>query len=259
MRRISVTSHGVPLEICATEISILERAGASLPVGTQATPHSTTAASYDFRKHPSEELHTLFIDGIRLVGPAPLDDVFAVFEPHLIMRIAERAPHHTFVHAGVVQFRGRGILFPGYSFAGKTTLVAELVRAGALYYSDEYAVLDSGGFAHPYPRPLQMRKPGERTQTAIPIGDIGGIAGTDPIGIDLVAFCTYKPHGRFRPRAVTPGRAALEMLKYTMSARYAPEAALRALQCVVTSATLLKSTRGDASQVIGFLDERFPP
>jgi hypothetical protein len=33
--------------------------------------------------------------------------------------------------------------------------VAELVRAGATYYSDEFAVLDSRGRVHPFPRPSE--------------------------------------------------------------------------------------------------------
>lgn len=257
-RRLCITAHGVPIEICASEAPILERIEAGLPEGSRRTRRTRDAASYAFWKHPSQARYGLTIDGAWLAGPALLDDVLAVFEPHLIMRIAERAPHHTFVHAGVVRFHGRGIMLPGYSFAGKTTLVAELVRAGALYYSDEYALLDRDGFAHPYPRPLQMRKPGERTQTSIPVGEIGGVAGSEPIAIDLVAFCTYKKGGRFRPRTVTPGRAALEMLQYTMSARHAPEAALGALQRVVTGAALIKGTRGETSQVIDFLAKRFP-
>lgn len=251
-------SHGVGFQISATATALLERIEAALPVGTRRTNRFLDAVSYEFAKHSSQSLYSLTIDGVWLAGPASLDDVLAIFEPNLIMRIAERAPHHTFVHAGVVRFHGRGIMFPGYSFAGKTTLVAELVRAGALYYSDEYALIDRDGFVHPYPRSLQMRKPGEDIQTATPVDEIGGVAGNDPMTIDLVAFCTYKAGGHFRPRTVTPGRAALEMLQYTMSARFAPEAALGALQRVVTNATLLKGTRGDTSQVIDFLTRRFP-
>ena len=257
MRHLSVISHGVPLDISADDETTIERVRALLPVGTRETPRAAGNASYVFAKKRSTEHYTLTIDDARLAGPAPLDDVFSIFEPHIIMRIAERAPHHTFVHAGVVRFHEHGVMLPGYSFAGKTTLVAELVRAGALYYSDEYAVLDSEGFAHPYPRALQMREPGERTQTAIPVGDLGGTAGTAPLAIDLVAFCTYRFDGHFRPRTVTPGRAALELFRYTMSARHAPEAALGALQQVVTRAKLVKGTRGEASEVIDFLDELF--
>jgi hypothetical protein len=34
------------------------------------------------------------------------------------------------------------------SYSGKTTLVSELIRAGATYYSDEYAVIDERGRVH---------------------------------------------------------------------------------------------------------------
>lgn len=256
-RLLSIEAHGVHVEIYANEASLLGRLEARLPFGARRARRAANPTSYAFWKHPTHALYALTVDGEWLAGPVGLDDVLAVFETNLIMRIAERAPNHTFVHAGVVCFRGRGIMFPGYSFAGKTTLVAHLVRAGALYYSDEYALLDRDGFAHPYPRPLQMRRPGEMTQIPTAVGEIGGVAGKEPIAIDLIAFCTYEPDGHFRPRNVTPGRAALEMLQYTMSARYAPEAALCALQRVVTNATLLKGTRGDTSQVIDFLAKRF--
>ena len=67
-----------------------------------------------------------------------------------MVHVANYAPDRVFVHAGVVAWRGRALVLPGTSFAGKTTLVAELVRAGAIYYSDEYAVLDEQGRVHPY-------------------------------------------------------------------------------------------------------------
>ena len=126
--------------------------------------------------------------------------MFEFFEPHF-MRIAERAPNHTFVHAGVVSFRGNGIMLPGFSFAGKAALIADFVRVGALYYSEEYAVRDRDRFARPYPRLLQMREPGERVQTSIPVGEIGGIASKDAISIGVVAFSTYKLESRFHPRS----------------------------------------------------------
>jgi hypothetical protein len=42
-----------------------------------------------------------------------------------------------------------------------------------------------------------------------------------------------------------------------MSAQHAPEATLSALQRVVASETLLKGTRGEASQVIEFVADTF--
>jgi hypothetical protein len=71
-----------------------------------------------------------------------------ILDAELRMYIALNAPEHVFVHAGVVGVGERAIVLPGRSFAGKTTLVAALVRAGAEYWSDEYAVLDADGLVH---------------------------------------------------------------------------------------------------------------
>src|ERR687894_479249 len=50
----------------------------------------------------------------------------------------------------VVARGGRALVRPGPSLSGKTTLVAALVRSGAAYLSDEFAVLDPEGRVHPY-------------------------------------------------------------------------------------------------------------
>ena len=71
--------------------------------------------------------------------------------------IAEVARNRVFVHAGVVGWKGRAIVIPGRSYSGKSTLVSELIRAGAAYYSDEYAVFDSRGRVYPFAKPLEMR------------------------------------------------------------------------------------------------------
>ena len=72
------------------------------------------------------------------------------------------------MHAGVVGWKGWALVLPGKSGAGKTTLVAELIRAGATYYSDEYAVLDERGRVHPYARPLAVRVDGWRQRRRTP-------------------------------------------------------------------------------------------
>jgi len=67
--------------------------------------------------------------------------------------IALWARRRVFVHAGVVAWQGRAVLIPGRTLSGKSWLVRALVRAGAEYYSDEFAVLDARGRVHPYPLP----------------------------------------------------------------------------------------------------------
>ena len=97
-QRLSATAHGVQIEICASETSVLDCVRARLPGGSRKTAHATGVAEYAFWKHPTEDFYALSLNGTWLVSPAPLDSVSEFFEPFLIMRIAERAAKHTFVH-----------------------------------------------------------------------------------------------------------------------------------------------------------------
>src|SRR5262249_36246454 len=101
--------------------------------------------------------YAVYVNGALLMWSTTSEACLRTFEADVQLHVAEMAPERVFVHAGVVAYQGRGILLPGRSFAGKSTLVRELVQAGAQYYSDEYAVLDADGAVHPYPRPLSIR------------------------------------------------------------------------------------------------------
>ena len=127
------------------------------------------------------------------------------FEADVQLHVAEMAPDRVFVHAGVVGYRGRGILLPGRSFAGKSTLVAELVRAGAEYYSDEYAVLDSAGGVHPYPRPLSIRQAGGPGVTKQPVAPWAGARDDAPLPVGLVVVSKFRSGGEWRPQRLSPG------------------------------------------------------
>jgi hypothetical protein len=168
------------------------------------------------------------------------------FESDIQLYVAERAPRRVFVHAGVVGWRGLAILIPGRSFSGKTTLVAELVRAGAEYYSDEYAVLDAEGRVHPYARPLAVREGGGMRQTRRPVEEFGGRAGTGPLLVGLVIVSRYARGVRWRPRRLSPGEGVLEMLSNTVSARRSPGRALTALTKAAGQAAILAGPRGEA-------------
>jgi hypothetical protein len=62
------------------------------------------------------------------------------------------------VHAGAVAWRGRGVVLPGATGSGKTTLVAGLIRAGFSYLSDEAALVDPrSGRLQPFPKSLTLR------------------------------------------------------------------------------------------------------
>ena len=86
-------------------------------------------------------------------------ELFDVFENYATLVVAYFAQSDVvFVHAGVVGWRGRAIVIPGRTHTGKSTLVAALLEAGAVYYSDEMAIFDSDGRVRAFPVPLVMRQ-----------------------------------------------------------------------------------------------------
>jgi len=103
-------------------------------------------------------LHILYADGERIARNTELDHVLAALETDLHRYVAETSPGHDISACRRCRWQGRAILLPGRSLSGKTTLVRELLRRGATYYSDEFAVVDDFGNIHPFPRPLGSAK-----------------------------------------------------------------------------------------------------
>ncbi len=142
---------------------------------------------------------------------------------------------------------GSRSILPGFSHAGKSTLVAELVRAGATYYSDEFALLDPEGYVHPFTRTLQMRRPGSSEQTPLPLAQLNGQAGRDPLPIALVIFTEFADGARWAPETLPPGRAVLEMLLHAVPVQRTPARVLATLTATVRNATAWRSKRGEAA------------
>ena len=146
-----------------------------------------------------------------------------------------------------MQATAGAILIPGPSFSGKTTLVAALVRAGAAYYSDEYAVLDERGLVHPYPKPLSIRDGGLHG-TDHEVASLGGKAGTDPLRVAVIAVTSYRPGARWEPERQSPGTGAMALLANTVPARDRPAQALAAVRQAAASAVVLEGERGGAAE-----------
>ena len=118
------------------------------------------------------------------------------------------AKERLFVHAGVVGWQGHAILIPGRSLSGKTTLVKTLVEAGAMYYSDEFALLDREGYTHPYPLPLSICT-ADGAVTKTPVTMLGGQVGREPLPVKLIVMTEYIHDAPWRPRTLSPSQAML--------------------------------------------------
>lgn len=97
--------------------------------------------------------------------------------------------------------------------AGKSLLVSELLRRGATYFSDEYALIDAEGWVHPYPRPLLLRD-GQDSFPVLPTEWNQATAHTAaPVG--WILSLVYQPASIRRLTAVPKSHALLTLLRNT--------------------------------------------
>ena len=252
----SFISYGVRVGLRVNDAAILPDVIERLPPGWKTSSASVVDHLYSVIGGGAKEdskvrrLNLAYWNLLRIARPRKFAELLDGFESHVQLTVAEHAPRRVFVHAGVVGWNGRAIVIPGLSYAGKTTLVHQLVRAGAVYYSDEYAVIDACGRVHPYPRPLGMRSPGSSESKKVSAEEIGATIGTRPLRIGLVLSTGFKKGARFRPRELSRGLGVLELLANTVSARTQPHLALEALPKALESAQILKGARGEASEIV---------
>jgi hypothetical protein len=262
---ICFASYGLRIGIRVNQPEVLKRLPLLLPPGWKMTSAPSVDRIYSLWVGRTDRSSRVLQSNVLYAGAAPLaqapelDEILVRLEADLELLVAETAPRRVFVHAGAVGWCGRAILLPGRSFSGKSTLVEALVRAGATYYSDEYAVLDARGRVHPYPKPLSLREAGGQSTRRCTAEALGGRTGSGPLPVGLIAFCEYRPAGRWRPRWLTPGRAALALLAHTVPAIRKPQAVLTTLRQLLWQAAALKGMRGEAELMAKELLRRLDP
>jgi len=250
----SILAFGVRIGVRTNRPEVLPRVSEYLPPLWKPTPVSYVERLFSLKiggtgaRRNKREFHELFEDLEQGTRSRSLRRVLEDFERRVKIYVAEMARRRVFVHAGAVGWRGRAIIIPGRSMSGKTSLVAELVRAGATYYSDEYAVLDPRGRVHPYPQPLEIRDQFSYKQRKCRVEEIGGVTGTKPLPVGLVLVSRYKSGVRWCPRQLSAGTGVLELLANTVPARRNPEIVMTTLQAAVSEAIVVKGPRGEAAE-----------
>jgi hypothetical protein len=182
---ISIHAFGRRIGIRTNAPEVLDRVEELLPPGWEPGCSPLVDHLFSLRVGLSsrpvrvKNFHLLYGGFTLLARSFDLDEVLRALESHRHLYVGECASNRVFVHAGVVGWRGRAILLPGASRSGKSTLVAALLRAGARYYSDEYAVLDPLGLVHPFARPLSIRSVDRITARRLGPEAFGGRTGED--------------------------------------------------------------------------------
>jgi hypothetical protein len=238
---------------------VLERIHARLPPGWQFEQSPMVERLYSFVIGAGEarpgvrHLSLLYGDLQNLARTGSGDELLEAFESDVNVYIAQATRRWFFVHAGVVAWKGRAIVIPGRSFSGKTVLVKEFLRAGATYYSDEFAVFDECGQVHPFPRSLAIRQGEPPTRTRVPAEDLGSQTGVQPLPVGTVLLTRYRAGARWRPRTLSWGKGTLGLLANSLSARSRPKLTMATLGKAVCRARILSGTRGEASETVDFV------
>ncbi len=249
-------SYGVRVLVDVPCESVAERVRRLMPAEWEVQVPDDADVRYALRL--LEDVWSLKLDGVDIIEHSDLDAVIDRLASDIHHRIALHARNLTFVHAGVVAYDGGAVILPGRSHSGKSTLVAALIRAGADYYSDEYAVFDDEGTVHPYPKFLSLRSDAVRYREVVTAEALGGRTADTCLRAHLVAFLTYKPGAMFEPAALSPAQTLLNLLDHAIHGRRHSAAALNQLARVVSDARAFRSERGEAEEtaqmILHFLD-----
>ncbi|MEO6656569.1 MAG: hypothetical protein ABIO36_10850 [Pyrinomonadaceae bacterium] len=259
-------SFGVNIRVSSNEIvaidTIKERLPEWLPGCFRLIPPVKAAHEFGYIWNRSER-DSLYKDQEKILVRFVRESLIDLLGAKIRLTVAEFAVERVFVHAGVVSWRGKAIVMPGKSFQGKSSLTAELVRRGALYYSDEYAIFDKGGLVSPFPKMLSLRGKTEGDkyiQTDYRVEEFGGKSGTETIPVGMVLLTKYKAKAKWKPRVLSTGNGLIEIIRDTIPIRNNPAFTFTVLNQVAKNSLIVKSPRGDAAAsaklILNFFEER---
>jgi hypothetical protein len=244
---LSFVSHGVRVGVRVNDPATLQRVTAHLPPGWKpvVSPVVDDLCSLVVggNARPGVRRYNLLYWGAgRVARTLDSEEVFQALEALLHLVVSVRARRKLFVRAAVVGWRGRAVVICGPPSSGKTMLLKAMVRAGAEYYSDRYAVLDGRGRVHAYPNRLTLPE-GDEEQL------LGGRIGTKSLAVGLIMITQYRPGTHWQPRALSKGQAMLALLAETVQVRLQPKIALAICRRAAAGAITLRGKRGEAADV----------
>ncbi|MBK8467131.1 MAG: hypothetical protein IPL32_15020 [Chloracidobacterium sp.] len=261
VRPFKFESYGVVAQITSNVQDMVEegeRVAIRSLVG-QIKPAKGKKVEQLFEIERTKSSYRLFVNGEGIASCRGKKKFFKFFDAIMRITIGEHAVDRVFMHAGAVGWKGKGIIFPAQSYQGKSTIVTELVRRGADYYSDDFAIFDRDGLLHPFPRIITMRtRDGEFRHYDLPVESIGGVPATELLPVGLVLFTNYEAGAEWNPIKLTPGQGSLEMMPFVLPLRRDPKLSMLALNSIANSAIIARSRRGAAEEfadlILNFVD-----
>jgi len=187
---------------------------------------------YELRREKHERPYAAYVDGqlTRRVGTplALVDELLWHVNREAIVTPDPRIA----IHASAAVWEGQGMLFPAPANSGKTTLVSALLTRGAVYVTDEAALLDPSSLRiHPYPKPMWMAPTAvravaglqsrlrpeyrslSRVRAYVTPKALGTTAAEGPVGINLIVFPTYRKDGRSHLEPIGRAEAVVSLAR----------------------------------------------
>jgi hypothetical protein len=248
----NVTAFGLRIRLDAQNGAqeVVGRVLGQLPPFARTRSRAESDRSYTITVHRHDDVSPRYYRievGDRLFAMAgTADEAASLIATDLQTYFATAAPGVAFVHAGVVAIGGRGLMVPGSSLSGKSTLVAALLRAGATYLSDECAVIGPDGRVAPYARPLVLRTDGRQVRTNP--SQFGAHAAEAPVRVDALLFTQFTAGGAFSPERLSSADAILRLLAHCPGAQVRPVETLARLRMLTNTASAWATPRGDADE-----------
>jgi hypothetical protein len=187
----------------------------------------------------------------RLASCSTMEGMVPLLQGFIDASVVRRLTGTAAVHAGAVAFDGAAVLFPGVSRSGKSTLVAELLARGLTYFSDEYALIDSEGLVHPYPRALMLRegRPDARPVLA------EGAQGREAAPVALILALEFAPGASWDVRRVPQSEMLVTLLKNTPHTLEETKNLVPRLLRASAGAACYAGVRGEAADTVGHILE----
>ncbi|MDM8518439.1 hypothetical protein QUF64_00215 [Anaerolineales bacterium HSG6] len=134
--------------------AIIEFLYRHVPADPQIPPHVQYTLHYDAPRFEFYLADDLLYQGDNRATLA------GVMLGNMGYHLADKNDGGLFFHSAGLSWKGRGVLLPGASGAGKTTLTAWLVARGFQYLSDEFIFLTPNSHVmHSFTRPLNLKLP----------------------------------------------------------------------------------------------------
>ena len=239
---LSFEAYGVAVSLDFPDAEMCRNAVAALPAGARLIQDES-----DYER--------LAVDSQgQLSTEIPLPEA-AVATAGPFVRLAAGLRHHValhspdlFVHAGAVALDGDALILPGRSHSGKSALVAALLRLGAAYLSDEYAVIDERGLILPFPKALSIRDATGMARDVDPAA-LGAQVLVGPTPARLIVATRFRADAQWDPQPVSRADAMLHLLENTVAVRSRSASAMRRVRLACERVDALAGARGEAEPV----------